>query len=155
MKPTPTMLTNSFYAFYDLHRPAYRDYAEARLAPEEAQVAVSHLFDLVASHWSTIVREPDPAAWAWERHTQTVARRSGHALTPAEEALLLYEVLRLSIDKIATVTGTEPAAVSTLLAAARRRPCVLPDCRDLGQAVGPARGPADPAPDEVRAVAPR
>ncbi|WP_333732590.1 hypothetical protein [Streptomyces sp. IBSBF 3010] len=120
MKPTPTMLTNSFYAFYDLHRPAYRDYAQARLAPEEAQVAVSHLFDLVASHWSTIVREPDPAAWAWERHTQTIARRSGRVLTPVEETLLLHQDLRLSIDKIATVTGLEPAVVSTRLAAAHR-----------------------------------
>ncbi|MET7344671.1 hypothetical protein [Streptomyces sp. NPDC005547] len=127
MKPAPTMLTNSFYAFYDLHHPAYRDYAQARLTPEEAQVAVSHLFDLIASHWSTIVREPVPAAWAWQRHTQTVARRSGRALTRAEEALLLYEELRLSIDKIATVTGTEPAAVTTLLAAARRCPSVLPE----------------------------
>lgn len=123
MRPAPTtVLTNSFYAFYDLHRPAYRDYAAARLAPEEATIAVSHLFDLVASHWSTIVREPDPAAWAWERHTQTVARRSGHALTPAQETLLLHEELRLSIERIATVTGTDPAAVSTRLAAARRSP---------------------------------
>ncbi|MYS33724.1 hypothetical protein K388_07251 [Streptomyces sp. KhCrAH-43] len=122
MKPAPAVLTNSFYAFYDLHRPAYRDYARARLTPEEAQVAVSHLFDLVASHWSTIVCEPDPAAWAWERHTRTIARRSGRALTPAEEALLLHEKLRLSIDRIATVTGNEPAAVTTLLAAARRPP---------------------------------
>ncbi|WP_406458733.1 hypothetical protein OG782_37005 [Streptomyces sp. NBC_00876] len=38
-----------------------------------------------------------------------------------EETLLLHEELRLSIDKIATVTGTEPAAVSTLLAAAARK----------------------------------
>ncbi|MFD9807672.1 hypothetical protein ACFWZZ_10555 [[Kitasatospora] papulosa] len=121
MRPAPAaVLTNSFYAFYDLHRPAYRDYAAARLAPEEAKIAVSHLFDLVASHWSTIVREPDPAAWAWKRHTQTVARRSGHTLTPVEETLLLHEELRLSIDKIATVTGADPAAVSTRLAAARR-----------------------------------
>ncbi|MFD8692707.1 hypothetical protein [Streptomyces sp. NPDC059651] len=128
MNPAPpTVLTNSFYAFYDLHRPAYRDYAEAQLAPEEAQIAVSHLFDLVASLWSTIVREPDPAAWAWERHTQTVARRSGRALTPSEETLLLHEKLRLSVDRIATVTGTEPAAVSTRLAAARRHPNRAPE----------------------------
>lgn len=134
MKPAPpTVLTNSFYAFYDLNRPAYRDYAQARLAPEEAQIAVAHVFDLVASHWSTIVREPDPAAWAWQRHTQTVSRRSGRTLTPIEETLLLHEELRLSIDKIATVTGIEPAAVSTRLAAARRHPDKVP-----GQPATPA-----------------
>lgn len=60
-------------------------------------------------------------AWSWQRHTQAVARRSGRTLTPVEETLLLHEELRLSIDKIATVTGTEPAAVSTLLAAAARK----------------------------------
>ncbi|MEV0749783.1 hypothetical protein AB0I75_32020 [Streptomyces sp. NPDC050273] len=128
MKPAPpAVLINAFYAFYDLHRPAYRAYAAACLAPEEAQLAVSHVFDLVASNWTTVVCEPDPAAWAWERHTQTVARRSGRRLTAAEEALLLHEGLRLSIEKIATVTGTEPAAVSTLLAAARRCHAVAPD----------------------------
>ncbi|WLQ53652.1 hypothetical protein P8A21_39545 (plasmid) [Streptomyces poriferorum] len=127
MKPAPpTVLINAFYAFYDLHRPAYRAYAAACLAPEEAQIAVSHLFDLVASNWTTVVCEPDPAAWAWQRHTHAIARRSGRTLTAAQEALLLHEELRLSIDKIATVTGTEPAAVSTLLAAARRCPAATP-----------------------------
>ncbi|RPK32032.1 hypothetical protein EES39_39585 [Streptomyces sp. ADI92-24] len=120
--PPPAVLINAFYAFYDLHHPAYRAYAAARLAPEEARMAVSHLFDLVASNWTTVVSEPDPAAWAWQCHTRAVARRSGRTLTAAEEALLLHEELRLSIDKIASVTGTERAAVTTLLAAARRRP---------------------------------
>ncbi|MEU9095653.1 hypothetical protein ACIOEW_40125 [Streptomyces sp. NPDC087901] len=65
MKPAPpTVLINAFYAFYDLHRPAY---AAARLAPEEAQIAVAHLFDLVASNWTTVVSEPDPrpSAHSW------------------------------------------------------------------------------------------
>lgn len=120
MTPAPAVLVNAFYAFYDLHHPAYRAYAAACLTPEEAQIAVAHLFDLVASQWTTIVSEPVPAAWAWKRHAQTVARRSGQNLTAAEEVLILHEELCLSIDKIATVTGTEPATVSTRLAAARR-----------------------------------
>ncbi|MGP3990827.1 hypothetical protein [Streptomyces sp. 3N207] len=122
MKPTvsPTVLTNAFYAFYDLHRPIYHAYASSRLMPEEAQVAVAHLFDLVASNWSDIVKKPRPAAWAWQRHTHAVAQRTGRALTAADDAVLLHEQLRLSIDQIATVTGTEPATVTALLAAARR-----------------------------------
>ncbi|MET9535335.1 hypothetical protein ABZY02_33055 [Streptomyces sp. NPDC006649] len=121
MKPVPpTVLTNAFYAFYDLHRPAYHAYAAAHLALEEAQLAVSHLFNVVAGNWTTVVRERHPAAWAWERHTRTIAHRSGHALTAAEEASLLHDHLLLSIDQIATATGTEPAAVSALLAAAHR-----------------------------------
>ncbi|MFE4692161.1 hypothetical protein ACFRH6_19185 [Streptomyces sp. NPDC056749] len=121
MKPAPpTVLTNAFYAFYDLHRPAYDAYAAALLTPEEAQIAVAHLFNLVAGNWTTVVSERHPSAWAWQRHTQAVARRSGHRLTAVEDASLLYDKLRLSIDQIATVTGTEPATVTTLLAAARR-----------------------------------
>lgn len=120
MKPPPTVLTNAFYAFYDLHRPAYRAYAAARLAPEEAQIAVSHLFELVASNWTTVVAERHPSAWAWRLHTRTVARRSGHTLTAVEDTCLLYDELQLSIEQIATVTGAEQATVSTLLAAARR-----------------------------------
>ncbi|MFJ1847058.1 hypothetical protein [Streptomyces sp. NPDC088146] len=119
MKPAvpPILLTN---AFYDLHRPAYHAYAAARLTPEEALVAVAHLFDLVASNWTTVVARPRPSAWAWERHTRAVARRSGRTATAAEDASLLHDDLLLSIGQIATVTGAEPATVTTLLAAAHR-----------------------------------
>ncbi|MGC5400765.1 hypothetical protein ACPXCP_34110 [Streptomyces sp. DT20] len=121
MRPVPaTVLTNAFYAFYDLHRPVYHAYAQAHLPPEEAQVAVSHLFNLVADNWTTVVAERRPSQWAWKRHTDTVARRSGHTLTATEDASLLYDRLLLTVDQIATVTGTEPAAVTALLAAARR-----------------------------------
>ncbi|MFE5077102.1 hypothetical protein [Streptomyces halstedii] len=121
MKPArPAVLTNSFYAFYDLHRPAYHSYASALLAPEEARIAVSHLFDLVAGNWTTVVSERCPSAWAWRQHTRVVARRSGRTLTAAEDASLFHDKLRLSVDQIATVTGAEPATVTTLLAAARR-----------------------------------
>lgn len=116
----PAVLATAFYAFYDLHRPAYRAYAASRLTSEEAQIAVSHLFGLVASNWTTVVSQRHPSAWAWEQHTRAVARRSGRTLTAIENAALLHDELLLSIDQIATVTGTEPATVSTLLAAARR-----------------------------------
>ncbi|MEU2730627.1 hypothetical protein ABZ650_23220 [Streptomyces griseoviridis] len=122
MKPTSSvlLLTTAFYAFYDLHRPAYHAYAVARLPPEEAMLSVSQLFDLVASNWIVITTKPKPSAWAWEEHTRAVARRSGRALTPAENTALLHDELRLSVERIATVTGAEPATVTALLAASRR-----------------------------------
>lgn len=116
----PIVLSNAFYAFYDLLRPTYQAYAETRLAPEEARVAVSHLFDLVAAHWTTIVSEPCPTAWAWNRHTRSVARRSGRTLTPAQDVSLLHDDLLLNVRQIATITGTETATVTALLAAAHR-----------------------------------
>ena len=140
----PVLLTNSFYAFYDLHRPSYHAYAAARLPREEAQIAVSHLFDLVASNWTTIVAEPRPSAWAWERHTRTIAHRSGRTLTAAENTSLLYDDLMLSIDQIATMTGTEPATVTALLAAARRCAARTPYRRGTGR--GCVTGPRVRAP---------
>ncbi|MES9558820.1 MULTISPECIES: hypothetical protein [unclassified Streptomyces] len=119
-RPTITVLTTAFYAFYDLHRPAYHAYAAARLPLEEAQIAVSHLFDLVAGNWTTVVSQRFPSAWAWERHTRAVARRNGRIYTATEDISLLHDQLLLSIDQIATVTGTEPATVTALLAAAHR-----------------------------------
>ncbi|GGZ22568.1 hypothetical protein GCM10010300_77720 [Streptomyces olivaceoviridis] len=61
-----------------------------------------------------------PTAWAWEKHTRAVAHRAGRTPTPAEDTALLHDDLRLSIDRIATITGTDPARVTALLAAARR-----------------------------------
>lgn len=116
------LLTTAFYAFYDLHRPAYHAYASARLPEEEAQLSVSQLFDLVANNWSLIMTDPHPSAWAWEKHTRTVAQRSGRTFTPSEDAVLLHDGLRMSIDRIATITGTEPATITALLATAHRAP---------------------------------
>ncbi|MEE1931262.1 hypothetical protein V1J52_24315 [Streptomyces sp. TRM 70351] len=112
----PTLLATAFYAFHDLHRPAYHAYAAALLAPEEAATAVAELFDLVADQWTTVVTGISPSAWAWTRHVHAVAHRTGHPTTPAEDAVLLHHTLHLSIDKIATITGTEPATVTALLA---------------------------------------
>ncbi|MBT2409620.1 hypothetical protein J7I94_03460 [Streptomyces sp. ISL-12] len=118
--PAPTLLTTAFYAFCDLHRPAYHAYAAARLPLEEARLSVTQLFDLIASNWTRIMAEQHPSAWAWSEHTRAVARRAGRAPTPAEDTALLHDELRLSIDRIATITGTDPARVTALLAAARR-----------------------------------
>ncbi|MFJ9321734.1 hypothetical protein [Streptomyces globisporus] len=120
LKPPPAVLTNAFYAFYDLHRPAYYAYAQARLSNEEARIAVAHLFGLVAGRWTSVVNERRPSAWAWERHTQAIARRSGRTTTPDQDVSLLHDHLLLSIGQIAALTGTEPAAVAALLAAADR-----------------------------------
>ncbi|MFE6985780.1 hypothetical protein [Streptomyces griseus] len=114
------VFTTAFYAFYDLHRPAYYAFAAARLPAEEAQIAVSCLFSLVADHWTTVVTERHPSAWAWEKHTRVIARRSGRTTTVIEDVSLLHHQLLLSIDQIATTTGTEPATVAALLAAADR-----------------------------------
>ncbi|MGV9342841.1 hypothetical protein [Streptomyces sp. NPDC003688] len=128
MKPTPSvqLLTTAFYAFYDLHRPAYHAYAAARLPKEEALISVTQLFGLVAGNWATIVTKDRPSAWVWKEHTRTVARRSGRAATPVDDAALLHDSLMLSIDQIATVTGTEPATVTALLATARRGRACMP-----------------------------
>ncbi|MFJ4007758.1 hypothetical protein ACIPWL_30500 [Streptomyces sp. NPDC090023] len=122
MKPEPAaaVLTNAFYAFYDLHRPAYHAYAAARLPEEEARLSVTQLFDLVASNWTHIMTKPCPSAWAWDKHTQAVARRTGRSPSPVEDTALLHDHLRWSIGRIATVTGAEPATVTMLLAAAHR-----------------------------------
>ncbi|MFB8026850.1 MULTISPECIES: hypothetical protein [unclassified Streptomyces] len=118
--PSLGVLTTAFWGFYELHRPAYLAYAATHLPPEEAQIAVSHLFDLVASTWTTVVAEQQPSAWAWERLTHTVARRSGRATTAMEDMYVLRDGLLLSIEQIAMLTGTESAAVISRLAAARR-----------------------------------
>ena len=120
MKPSPAVLTNAYYAFYDLHRPAYHAYAAAHLPTEEARIATSKLFETVASTWTSVVAERHPSAWVWEQFTRTVARRTGRRPTAVEDTHLLHHGLSLSIDRIATVTGTEPATIRARLAAARR-----------------------------------
>ncbi|MGW1171361.1 hypothetical protein [Streptomyces sp. NPDC001153] len=143
MKPVPpaaSVLTTAFYAFYDLHRPAYQAYATARLPQEEAQLSVTQLFDLVASNWTWLMTEQCPSAWAWEEHTRAVARRAGRTPSPAEDTVLLHDDLCLSIDRIATITGTDTARVTALLAAARRTPAIeriAPDRWSPEGVVGP------------------
>ncbi|MET8747564.1 hypothetical protein [Streptomyces sp. NPDC004728] len=128
MKPSLAVLTNAYYAFYDLHRPAYRSYAAAHLPSEEARIATSKVFETVASTWTSVVAERRPSAWAWQRFTQTVAHRSGRTSTAIEDTHLLHHKPLLSIDQIATVTGAEPATVCSRLAAARREQHSGNDC---------------------------
>ncbi|MFF8911087.1 hypothetical protein [Streptomyces olivaceoviridis] len=61
-----------------------------------------------------------PSAWAWEKHTRAVAHCAGRTPTPVEDTALLHDDLRLGIDCIAAITGTDPARGTGLLAAARR-----------------------------------
>ncbi|MFH8993194.1 hypothetical protein [Streptomyces sp. NPDC017940] len=131
MKPAtaPSVLSTAFYAFYDLHRPTYHAYAAAHLPPHEALITVTHVFELIAATWTTVVTTPRPSARAWETHTQAIARRTGRTPAPAEDTLLLHDVLRLSIGQIATITGTDDATVAALLAAGRRARRSLPPCR--------------------------
>jgi hypothetical protein len=114
------VLTTAFHAFYDLHRPAYHAYAAARLPREEAELSVIHLFGLIAANWTWLMTRQRPSAWAWEKHTRAIAHRTGRTPTAAEDTALLHDQLRLSIDRIATITGTDPARVTTLLAAAHQ-----------------------------------
>ncbi|MBZ2410774.1 hypothetical protein HX747_30590 [Streptomyces sp. L06] len=114
------VLTNGFYAFYDLHRPVYHAYATAHLPPEEAQIAVGMTFAVVVENWTSVVTERHPARWAWSHHTRTVARRCGHTPTAIEVTRLLHDDLHMTIDQIATVTGTDRAAVLAHLVAADR-----------------------------------
>lgn len=120
LRHPPGMLTTSFYAFYDLHRPAYLAYAGALLPAYEAPVAVEHTLTLVAHHWLTVVTMPSPSAWAWNVHTATIAHRTHVRRTQTEDTVLLHEDLGLSIDRIATVTGTSTATAVTQLQHARR-----------------------------------
>ncbi|WP_331750260.1 MULTISPECIES: hypothetical protein [unclassified Streptomyces] len=92
---------------------------------------------------TTVVSERCPSAWAWERHTRAVARRIGRTFTAVEDVSLLHDQLLLSIDQIATVTGTEPATVTALLAAPTAQPA--PE--------QPARGPGRPDPHAPPAFA--
>ncbi|WP_030997669.1 hypothetical protein [Streptomyces sp. NRRL F-5630] len=110
----------AFHAFYDLNRFAYRDYASALLPSEEAHLVVTQVFTLLATDWPRVIGRPNPAAFAWNLFTYHIALRTGAPRTPAQDAALLYDTLHHSINTIATLTGTEPPFVGTLLTATRR-----------------------------------
>ncbi|MEU7647294.1 hypothetical protein [Streptomyces huasconensis] len=116
----PHMLSAAFRAFYEQHRAGYFAYAAARLPDEEARIAVAHTFALIAANWPTAVTRPNPAAYAWNLHTHYVTARTGTSTSHEQDTALMYERLHLTIDRIATLTGTEPAAVTARLATARR-----------------------------------
>jgi hypothetical protein len=113
-----TMLSTAFRAFYDLHKPGYLAYAAARLPRDEAVLAVAHTFGLIAADWSSAVARRNPAAYAWQLHTRYVSAVTGAPCTRADEARLLHDGLHLTVNRIATLTGNDPAAVTVLLASA-------------------------------------
>ncbi|MEU1129554.1 hypothetical protein ABZ383_06755 [Streptomyces sp. NPDC005900] len=116
----PAMLSTAFRAFYEQHRPGYFAYAAARLPDGEAHVAVAHTFALIAADWPTAVTRPSPAAYAWNLHTHYVTSRTGTSTSREQDTALMHDHLHLTIDRIATLTGTEPATVAARLATARR-----------------------------------
>lgn len=124
-----TILSAAFRAFYEQHRTGYFAYAAARLSDEEARVAVAHTFALIAADWPTAVTRPNPAAYAWSLHTHYVTARTGTSTSREQDTALMYDCLHLTIDRIATLTGTEPATVTARLATARRRARPLPPPR--------------------------
>jgi hypothetical protein len=115
--------STTFRAFYDLLRPGYLTYAVARLPAAEASIAVAHTFGIIASDWSTTVRRPNPAAYAWYLHTHYISRTTGSYISREEEVALMHDVLHLPVHRIATLTGREPAAVAASLGAAHRCGC--------------------------------
>ncbi|WPO76224.1 hypothetical protein [Streptomyces sp. KN37] len=86
---------------------------------QEARVAVAHTFALIAADWPAAVARPNPAAYAWNLHTHYVTART--STSQEQDTAPMYDRLHLTIDRIATLTGTEPAAVTARLATARRR----------------------------------
>ncbi|MFF3750582.1 hypothetical protein ACFYYH_09000 [Streptomyces sp. NPDC002018] len=110
-------LSTAFSAFCDLHRPGYLAYAEARLPTAEAEIAVTHVLGLIATEWAATMRRPSPAAYAWERLTAFVAMRAGEHPSRTEDAGFMYDNLDFTIDKIATLTGTDPGKVTAMIAA--------------------------------------
>ncbi|MFD8778488.1 hypothetical protein [Streptomyces sp. NPDC059916] len=119
-RPAVRMLSDAFQAFYEFHQPGYLAYAAAHLSDDEARIAVTHTFSLIAADWPQTVTQPNPAAYAWDLHTHFVTARTGTHNDPQQDTLLLYECLHLTIERIAALTGSEPAAVAALLAAAQR-----------------------------------
>ncbi|MFI9780527.1 hypothetical protein ACIHCV_38635 [Streptomyces sp. NPDC051956] len=119
-RPAVKMLSDAFHAFYELHQHGYFAYAAAHLSDDEARIAVTHTFSLIAADWPQTVTQPNPAAYAWDLHTHFVTARTGTHNDPQQDTLLLYERLHLTIERIAALTGTEPASVTALLAAAQR-----------------------------------
>ncbi|WP_431031761.1 helix-turn-helix domain-containing protein [Streptomyces sp. P6-2-1] len=110
----------AFHAFYDHNHFAHRDYAGALLPTDEAHILVTHVFTLLATDWPRVIGRPNPAAFAWDLFTHHIALRTGTPRTPAQDPALLYDTLHHSINTIATLTGTEPTLVGTLITATRR-----------------------------------
>ncbi|MFD7904088.1 hypothetical protein ACFV4G_17790 [Kitasatospora sp. NPDC059747] len=127
--PAPAL---GLWALHDLHRRHYLAYAALLLSPAEAQLAVQGAFEDLAGRWLEALATASPAACAWQAVRDRVCTLAGprtlgpvaHLTAPQQDVLLLHLALDLPADRIAALTGTEPAAVHVRLRslASARRP---------------------------------
>ncbi|MFI6155046.1 sigma factor-like helix-turn-helix DNA-binding protein [Kitasatospora sp. NPDC051170] len=106
-------------ALHDLHLPHYLAYAALLLPCADAPPAVEDAFGDLARHWPQALATASPAACAWQAVRHRVRTRAGprtlrtlaHLNARQQDVLLLHLVLDLPCERIADLTGTEPAAV--------------------------------------------
>lgn len=122
---TPVLqLPPAFCAFYSLLQAGYQAYAALHVDPETAEDLVADTFGHLATYWPTVVARPNPTAHAWQLLTarlDILTNRRARAAALQDDSVLLHHTLRYSADAIALLTGQEPAGITTLLAAARRK----------------------------------
>ncbi|WP_406423526.1 hypothetical protein OHA59_49935 [Streptomyces sp. NBC_01589] len=126
--PTPPVLAlpPAFCAFYSLLQTGYHAYAALHVDRTTAENLVADTFGHLATHWPTVVARPNPTAHAWQLLTARLAVLTDRRPCPTtaslqDDSVLLHHVLHYPADDIATLTGQEPATITTLLAAAQRR----------------------------------
>ncbi|WP_405691239.1 hypothetical protein [Streptomyces sp. NBC_00057] len=96
------------------------------VGPITAHSLIADTFGHLATHWPTIVARPNPTAHAWQLLTARLAVLTGQrpcpeAIALQDDSVLLHDILHYPTDTITTLTGQEPATITTLLAAAHRR----------------------------------
>ncbi|MFJ1748334.1 hypothetical protein ACIOJD_19100 [Streptomyces sp. NPDC088116] len=113
-------LPATFEAFYTLHHDRYLAYARAHMSSTAAAAALREAFGELATHWSHVLRRPNPTAEAWEKLVRRVGRRAP-ALTAGTTSYVQYQVVVLhhlagcSVNAVADTTGLEPCRVRYLL----------------------------------------
>ncbi|MGI5484926.1 hypothetical protein [Streptomyces lavendofoliae] len=119
----------SYEAFCSRQQAVYLRYAAVRLGdPAEAQEVVEAVLHGLAAAWPLALRDPSPAATAWDRFTRVVSVRVGGcqslhgALPPAQaDALMLRYRVGLSPGRAAEVTGRLEEEFTALLHSALRQ----------------------------------
>lgn len=113
-------LPATFEAFYALHHDRYLAYARAHMNSTAAAAALREAFGELATHWSHILRRPNPTAEAWEKLVRRVGRRAP-TLAAGTSSYIQYQVVVLhhlagcSVNAVADTTGLEPCRVRYLL----------------------------------------
>ncbi|MGP4001377.1 hypothetical protein [Streptomyces sp. 8N706] len=122
------VLPADFTAFCQLHHRIYRRYARLLITDARAaDCAVERALGDLAACWRQTLASHRPTAMAWavltsriHRTLRTRPRTAAGTLyrllpTAQADAVLLHHVIGLSTTKTAETTGTEPAAIATLL----------------------------------------